>query len=136
MPDPGTIDQNRELLANLKQDERNTYLSNESPQTKKHIAGATGKLASAIAQQQGASDLSKGSRDVARSVDPSGPVDRDAIQESLHARAEAKTKEQFGEDPQRVAPGSEASRLQSAAEQYDITHEGTQRKMGHNRGPD
>ncbi|XXH00779.1 AdoMet-dependent rRNA methyltransferase spb1 [Hypoxylon texense] len=139
-----STDENRELLASLKQDESNARRSNESRETKEHIAGksitwksqprAAGKLASAIAQQQGESDLSKGSRDVARQVEPHGPVDRDTIQQSLHALAEAKTKQQFGEDPERVAAGSEASRLQSAAEQYDLAHEGKQRKMKHNLG--
>ena len=39
MSSTGPIESDRELLANLKQDESNTYQSGESRATKEHIAG-------------------------------------------------------------------------------------------------
>lgn len=39
MPNPGPIDQNRDLLADLKQDEQNAKANNESQATQEHIAG-------------------------------------------------------------------------------------------------
>ena len=42
------------------------------------------------------------------------------------ARAQAKIEQQTGGEPMNLAKGSEASRLQSAAEQYDLAREGKQ----------
>lgn len=39
MPNPGPIDQNRDLLADLKQDEQNAKANNEPQATQEHIAG-------------------------------------------------------------------------------------------------
>jgi hypothetical protein len=104
----------------------NTKKSSEPKATKEHIAGASGKLATAIAQHQGTpkSDLAQAGRDIMAAVEPSGgKVDRDAIQKGLQGRAQAKIKEQIRSDEWTSEKGSEASRLQSAAEQYDLARE-------------
>ena len=93
--------------------------------------GAQGKFATALSQQQGDSDINLGGKHIARDTDPSGgEVDRDKIQEALHARAEAKIQEHTGihpnDEPNNIQKGSEAARLQSAAEQYDLAREGKQ----------
>ncbi|KAK5163409.1 uncharacterized protein LTR77_010782 [Saxophila tyrrhenica] len=129
----GPIDSNRELLSQLKQDESNTYHSSDPPATKEHIAGAEGKLSSAMAQAEGSSDLNTGAQRLAREVPKAGgEVDRDAVQESLHARAQEAIEKQTGGDPMpkgkgssemNMEKGSEAARLQSAAEQYDQARE-------------
>ena len=53
-------------------------------------------------------------------------MDRDAIQESLHARAQEKIDAQYGGNAEAKDKGSESARLQSAAEQYDLAREGKQ----------
>jgi hypothetical protein len=50
-------------------------------------------------------------------------VDRDTIQQSLYARANAKSERQTGGEPFNLKKGSEASQFQSAAEQYDLARE-------------
>lgn len=50
------------------------------------------------------------------------------MQESLRARADAKIEEQYGEGDPDMDKGSEASRLKSAADQYDLAREGKQEK--------
>lgn len=91
-----------------------------------HSQGSQNKLASAIAQSEGHDDLSKGTMKVAREVQPSGgDVDRDAIEESLQARADAKI-EQEADAEGNLSKGSESSRLRSAAEQYDQARKGQQ----------
>jgi len=67
-------------------------------------------------------------------VRPSGgEVDRDALQESLDARAQHAIRKETGAEPagegkgsegMNMKKGSEAARLQSAAEQYDQARDG------------
>lgn len=88
-----------------------------------HSPGAQGKLASAIAQSNGATDLNAGQRNVSRDVDASGgTVDRDELQGALERRA----KEEISGQEMHLEKGSEAARLQSAAEQYSLAREGRQ----------
>lgn len=130
-----TIQSDRDLLSQLKQDESTTYNSSSSPQaTKEHIAGAEGKLSSAMAQSQGSTDLNTDAQRLSRDVPPSGgEVDRDQLQASLHQRAQEQIKKETGTNPaeagkgaegMNMKKGSEAARLQSAAEQYDQAREG------------
>jgi len=153
MPNPGPIEQNRDLLADLKQDAANTAKSDAPDASKQHIAGETfsphgdpfccssanrhtgaaGKLATAISQHQGDADTSRGAANLQRQVAPSGgEVDKQAIADSLDARAKAKMPDN-PEDPNQLQRGSEAARLQSAAEQYRLAGEAKQAKEQQNR---
>lgn len=80
-----------------------------------------GKLAAAIAQHDGAENLQRATNiTIGQAPMSDGPVDKHAIQESLNARAEA----MLPPDGEPIPRGSEASRLQSAADQYRLAQEG------------
>ncbi|EXJ78060.1 hypothetical protein A1O3_09221 [Capronia epimyces CBS 606.96] len=111
MSDAGPISDDRQLLSALKKDTHDVARSDASEATKEHTQGAMGKLAAAIAQHEGAPNLQRGSNNTIAQVRMSdGPVDKEAIQESLNAHAEAMM--------------HETSRLQSAADQYRLAQEG------------
>ncbi|KAF2400622.1 hypothetical protein EJ06DRAFT_521368 [Trichodelitschia bisporula] len=129
MSNPGPISSNRELLSDLKEDTAERMRAHEPGAS--HVAGATGKLASAIAQHHdiGAGNLASGTRTVLGSVPVGrGPLDRDAVLESLDMRATKKIDEQTGGEGFGQERGSEGARLQSAAEQYAMGMEGEGRK--------
>ena len=74
-----------------------------------------------------------------------GDVDRDSVQQSLHARAEEKIRQETGAEPinmergsegMNMAKGSEGARLQSAAEQYDRARKGMQKAGGQDGDPE
>ncbi|EXJ88621.1 hypothetical protein A1O1_05551 [Capronia coronata CBS 617.96] len=110
-----------DLLADLKKDTHNVARSHASEATKTHTQGAMGKLATAIAQHEGAENLQSASNNkIAQIPMTDGPVDKQAIQERLDAQAEA-ILPSSGEP---IPRGSEASRLQSAADQYRLAQEG------------
>ena len=48
------------------------------------------------------------------------------MQASLHARAQEAIEKESGGEPLNISKGSEAARLQSAAEQYDLARDGRQ----------
>jgi hypothetical protein len=52
------------------------------------------------------------------------------VGDSLHARANDAIEKGSGGEPMNIPKGSEAARLQSAAEQYDLAREGKQAAEG------
>ncbi len=84
-----------------------------------------------MAQAEGAKDINAGARELSREVPPSGnEVDREAIAKELHKKTDQKIEEHTHGVPMSIQKGSEAARIQSAAEQYDLAREGKQAADG------